>query len=128
MKISVVTTVYNRPEHLRLFLAALQIQTRRPDEIVVSDDGSDPDAAAAVERHLAGCSIPSKRIWDPHDGYRLSAARNRAIRAATGDYLVFADCDIALLPDALAIHERRAAPRRLLAGHGAFSPKRPRAN
>lgn len=117
MKISVVTTVYNRPEHLRLFLAALQIQTRRPDEIVVSDDGSDPDAAAAVERHLAGCSIPSKRIWEPHDGYRLSAARNRAIRAATGDYLVFADCDIALLPDALAIHERRAAPRRLLAGH-----------
>ena len=100
MKISVVTTVYNRPEHLRLFLAALQIQTRRPDEIVVSDDGSDPDAAAAVERHLAGCSIPSKRIWEPHDGYRLSAARNRAIRAATGDYLVFADCDIALLPDA----------------------------
>jgi putative protease len=84
MKISVVTTVYNRPEHLRLFLAALQIQTRRPDEIVVSDDGSAPDSAAAVERHLASCSIPSKRIWEPHDGYRLSAARNRAIRAATG--------------------------------------------
>lgn len=117
MKISVLTTVYNRPEHLRLFLAALQAQSRRPDEVVVSDDGSDPDGAAAVERHLAVCGIPAKRIWTPHDGYRLSAARNRAIRAASGDYLVFADCDIALLPDALAVHERRAAPRHLLAGH-----------
>ncbi|MGI5869564.1 MAG: glycosyltransferase [Kiritimatiellia bacterium] len=117
MKISVITTVYNRPEHLRLFLAALEIQTRRPDEVVVSDDGSDPDNAAAVERHLAACGILSKRIWEPHNGYRLSAGRNRAIRVATGDYLVFADCDIALLPDALAVHERCAAPRRLLAGH-----------
>ena len=30
MKISVLTTVYNRPEHLRLLLASLAAQTRRP--------------------------------------------------------------------------------------------------
>ena len=53
MKISVVTTTYNRPRHFRLFLAALAAQTRRPDEVVAADDGSGPeewtDIQAAAE-------------------------------------------------------------------------------
>ena len=116
MKISVITPIYNRPEHLRLSLAALRAQTRRPDEIVVSDDGSDPACAEEIRRHLDACGIPAKYVRQDHDGFRAAAARNLAIRAATGDYLFFMDCDIALLPDTMAVHERRAAPRRLLAG------------
>ena len=50
MKISVVTTVYNRPDHLRLLLAALAAQTRVPDELIVADDGSDAATAAAASR------------------------------------------------------------------------------
>ncbi|NLG35632.1 MAG: glycosyltransferase [Lentisphaerae bacterium] len=117
MNISVVTTVYNRPEHFRLMLASLAVQSRRPDELVVADDGSDEAAAAALNALLATAPFPVKMVRQEKDGYRLAAARNRAIRAATGDYLLFLDCDIALLPDALAIHERHAAARRLLCGH-----------
>ena len=117
MKISVVTTIYNRAEHLRLMLASLALQTRRPDEIVVADDGSDEATAEAAAGHLAGCGMPARAVRQEKDGYRLAAARNMAIRACSGDYLLFLDCDMALLPDAVDIHERRAAAGRLLCGN-----------
>ena len=120
MKISVVTTVYNRPEHLRLLLAALAAQTRVPDEFVVADDGSDAATVAALERLLPACGMPARVVRQEKDGYRLAAARNLAIRAAAGDYLLFLDCDIVPLPDAVAVHERHAAPRRLLCGNRAL--------
>ena len=120
MKISVVTTVYNRPEHLRLMLAALAGQTRVPDELVVADDGSDAATGAALERLLPACGIPAQVVRQEKDGYRLAAARNLAIRAATGDYLLFLDCDVAPLPDAVAVHARHAEKRRLLSGHRAL--------
>ena len=120
MKISVITTIYNRPEHLRLLLASLMAQTRVPDELVVADDGSDEATVTAMNRLLSACGIPSKVVRQEKDGYRLAAARNKAIRASTGDYLLFLDCDIALLPDAVDLHRRGAAPNRLLCGHRAI--------
>ena len=120
MKISVVTTIYNRPEHLRLLVASLAAQTRRPDELVVADDGSDEATVAAMRRCLPDCGISVQVVRQEKDGYRLAAARNRAIRASTGDSLLFLDCDLALLPDALAVHARMAAPCRLLCGHRAL--------
>ena len=120
MKISVLTTIYNRPEHLRLLVAALQAQTRRPDEIIVADDGSNEETTAAMARLLPAGGIPAQVVRQEKDGYRLAAARNMAIRAATGDYLLFLDCDMVPLPDMLATHERWAEPRRLLCGHRAL--------
>ena len=120
MKISVVTTIYNRPDHLRLLLAALAAQTRVPDELVVADDGSDAATVAALGRWLPACGIPAQVVRQEKDGYRLAAARNLAIRAATGDYLLFLDCDVVPLPDAVAVHERNSAPGRLLCGHRAL--------
>lgn len=120
MKISVVTTIYNRPEHLRLLLAALAAQTRVPDEIIVADDGSDAATVAALGCCLPVCGIPATVVRQEKDGYRLAAARNRAIRAATGDLLLFLDCDIVPLPDAVAVHERNADRGRLLCGNRAL--------
>ena len=120
MKISVITTLYNRPEHLRLLVASLLAQTRVPDELVVADDGSDEATVVSMNRVLSGCGIPSKVVRQEKDGYRLAAARNKAIRASTGDYLLFLDCDIALLPDAVDQHRRYSAPHRLLCGNRAL--------
>jgi glycosyltransferase involved in cell wall biosynthesis len=120
MKISVVTTHYNRPEHLRLLVASLRTQTRVPDELVVADDGSDAASASAMDRVLAGCAFPATAVRQEKDGYRLAAARNLAIRAATGEYLLFVDCDMALLPDAVATHEGLAASGCLVCGNRAL--------
>ncbi|MBQ9345533.1 MAG: glycosyltransferase [Kiritimatiellae bacterium] len=123
MKLSVVTTVYNRPEHFRLFLHALALQSRRPDEVVVGDDGSDAPVAARLETLLATSGFAGKVVHQPKNGFRAAAARNLALREVTGDYVVFADCDIALLPDALALHESIGGPGHLLAGNRALLSK-----
>ena len=120
MKISVVTTIYNRPDHLRLLAAALAAQTRVPDELVVADAGSDAVTTAAMGRWLPACGIPSTVVRQEKDGYRLAAARNQAIRAATGDLLLFMDCDLVPLPDAVAVHQRNADRGRLLCGNRAL--------
>ncbi|MDR0993955.1 MAG: glycosyltransferase [Verrucomicrobiota bacterium] len=120
MKISVITTLYNRPDHFRLFWAALAAQTRRPDELVVADDGSDETVAQTVQAAVAASGIPAVYVRQEKQGFRAAAARNRAVRASTGDYLLFLDCDIALLPDALAAHEAAAASHRLLCGNRAL--------
>jgi len=117
MKISVITTIYNRPEHLRVMLASLAAQSRVPDEIVVADDGSDEMTVSAINRLLPTCGMSSTVVRQEKDGYRLAAARNKAIRAATGDLLLFLDCDIALLPDAVALHEAESRSHRLLTGN-----------
>ncbi|MBR6021975.1 MAG: glycosyltransferase [Kiritimatiellae bacterium] len=109
MKIAVVTTTYNRPGHFRLFLEALAGQTRPPDEVLVSDDGSDEDAWDEMRAAADASGLPVKWARQSHEGYRLAAARNAAFRLCQSEYAVCADCDMALLPDALEIHERLAA-------------------
>ncbi len=120
MKKSIIITVYNRPRHLQSCLHALTLQTTAGDEVVVADDGSDAAAQAQIKACLDACPLPTWYVRQEDAGYRLAAARNLAVRAATGDYLVFLDCDILLLPDALAVHAAQARPGRFLAGDRAL--------
>lgn len=120
MKIAVVTTTYNRPGHFRLFLDALAAQTRRPDEVVASDDGSDDPAWTEMREAAAASGLPVRWARQPHDGYRLAAARNAAYRLVQAEYAVCADCDMALLPDALAAHERLAEAGRVVIANRAM--------
>ena len=43
LRVSVVVLTYNWPEALRLVLRGLARQSRLPDEVIVSDDGSGAD-------------------------------------------------------------------------------------
>ena len=120
MKISVVTTVYERPEHFRLFLASMEAQARRPDEIVAADDGSGEAVAKEIRRLARACALPVKIVRQEHEGYRVAAARNLALRAVKGDYAIFLDCDMAAMPDLVAVHEGAAAPGKVLSGSRAL--------
>jgi glycosyltransferase involved in cell wall biosynthesis len=117
VKISVVTTYYNRPDHLRLLIASLHCQVHKPDEIVIADDGSDPASVAAMRTYAASSSIPVVIVRQEKNGFRLAAARNLAIRAACGDYLLFLDADMILLSDAISQHVQRARGGKVLCGH-----------
>ena len=120
MKTSVIITVYNRPEMLIACLRALALQSTPVAEAVVSDDGSN---AVAVQRMKAAFSefpFPVRYVWQEDKGYRLAAARNNAIRESSGDYLISLDCDILLLPDAVAIHLQQARRGVFLAANRAL--------
>ena len=112
MRLSVVVPTYNRSEVLRVCLASLARQTLPSDqfEVLVVDDGSTDDTESVV-RSFQGALLV-RYLRQPHNRGR-AAARNRGIREATGDVVVFVDSDVFPVPGFLAAHRsvHLASPR-----------------
>ena len=103
LPVSVVVTYYEAPAALELTLAALEGQTypRHLFEVVIVDDGSRTPLTSPAASPL------SVSVLHQEDrGFGLARARNTGARAATGEVLVFLDCD--MMPEAgwLAEHAR----------------------
>lgn len=96
MRTSLIVTTYNWPEALELTLGSVARQSVLPDEVVIADDGSGPATAAVVQRWQQRLRVPVHHVWQSDDGFRLARSRNRAIAAATHEYLVLVDGDMIL--------------------------------
>ena len=97
-RISVIATVYNEAENIHLLLDSLVAQTRPPDEVIIVDGGSTdgtPDRIRAYTDRL-----PLQLIVEP--GCNISAGRNVAIAASTGDIIASTDAGVRLDPHWLA--------------------------
>lgn len=96
--ISVVIPLYNKAQHIAETLSSVLAQSVRPREIIVVDDGS-TDGGAHVVRQFE--SVGVRLITQTNQG--VSAARNRGLEEATGDYVAFIDADDLWLPDHLRV-------------------------
>jgi glycosyltransferase involved in cell wall biosynthesis len=105
MRITVAIITYNWPGALERVLESLARQTRLPDEVIVTDDGSTDETRRVVERVASTFPVRLVHLWQPDDGARMSRARNRAIAAATGDYVIILDGDMVAEPHFVADHE-----------------------
>jgi glycosyltransferase involved in cell wall biosynthesis len=94
VRISVAVITYNWPGALALVLKALAAQTVLPHEVIVTDDGSRPETREVLERIARDYPVRLVHLWQEDDGARMSRARNRAIAAAEGDYIVLLDGDM----------------------------------
>lgn len=94
-RISVILPTYNRAGLIGETIDSLLAQTRKPDEILVIDDGS-ADGTAAV---LAGYDALTV-VRTENQG--KAAALNRALKMITGDLVWIVDDDDLLLPEACA--------------------------
>ncbi|MCL4396017.1 MAG: glycosyltransferase [Chloroflexi bacterium] len=92
MRTSLILTVKNESESLPQLLDSIAAQTRQPDEIVVVDGGS-TDGTLDVLRARAP-RLPLKILNCP--GANISAGRNAAIRAATGEVICSTDAGVRL--------------------------------
>lgn len=103
--ISVVIPTYNRAELLISAIDSVLAQTFTDFEIIVVDDGSTDETAEAIERITTGrtgCVEKTPRIryfYQPNQGQ--SAARNKGITEATGNWIAFLDSDDTWLPEKL---------------------------
>ncbi len=117
-KISVIVTTYNWPYALRAVLNALiEQKTNYPFEIIVADDGSNDETAQLIRSVKSRASVPILHIWQPDEGFRAAAIRNKAILVADGDYIVFLDGDCIPRENYIASHRRLAEPNTFVAGN-----------
>jgi len=97
MKFSVVIPAYNAADTLGEAVDSVLAQTRQDFEVIVIDDGSS-DSTAAVAASFADQRV---RVYRQENA-GPSAARNRGIAQAVGEYVSSLDSDDLWLPDYLA--------------------------
>lgn len=98
-KVSVVMPVYNAARWLPLTFDSLENQTYGNVEWILVDDGSADGSADLCSRW---CSVdPSRRHLVRKENGGASSARNAGLDHATGDYVLFWDCDDEQDPDAI---------------------------
>ena len=118
--ISIVVATFNREDALAAVLRSLARQEDRGFEVLVADDGSGLATAALVEQCKSRLGAPVTHVWHEHRGFRAGEIRNRAIRAARGDYVVFLDGDCLARPDFVAAHRRLAEAGWFVTGNRAL--------
>lgn len=102
--VSAVMAVHNGARFLEQACRSVLAQTYRSLELIVVDDGSTDDTSAIVAR-LAASESRIRPIRQSNLG--VSAARNRAIREASGEFLAAIDADDVWDPTKLARQVQR---------------------
>jgi glycosyltransferase involved in cell wall biosynthesis len=115
--ISVIVSTYNWPRALAVVLDSLARQSDLGFEVVVADDGSTPDTGELVAVRAADFPVPLRHVWQEDQGFRAAAARNQAVAASRGDYLLFLDGDCPVLGNFVSTHRRLARPDWFVAGN-----------
>ena len=85
--ISLVIPTYNRTSLLKRALESVSMQTHKPDEIIVVDDGSTDDTAGMVKREFPDI------VYIHQQNSGVSAARNLGIKKASHNWIAFLDPD-----------------------------------
>ena len=92
MKLSALTLVRHRREHLVNLMLSLDAQHHRPDELVIAWMQPEP------ETNLPATQFPVRHVMVEGDALPLARARNAAVAAARFEALVFLDVDCIASP------------------------------
>lgn len=88
MKLSVAIVTRNRSQMLRRCLNSLSTQRRKPDQIIIVDNGSKDQTKDMV---LSFKRLPIKYLFEGKIG--VAYARNKALQSCNGEILAFIDDD-----------------------------------
>ena len=100
MKFSIIVPVYNVAPYLRECLDSLMAQTFADWEAICVDDGSTDGSAAILDDYA---TRDSRIMVLRQENSGVSAARNRGLEMARGDYLWFVDGDDVISGDSFRI-------------------------
>jgi glycosyltransferase involved in cell wall biosynthesis len=115
-KITLIVSVYNKPEVLRLVLAACVRQSFTAFEIIIADDGSGTGVGDVVTEARGVSLLPIIHLWHEDRGWRKNVILNNAIRASRGEHLVFIDGDCLPSRHFLLDHWNEREEHRVLLG------------
>ena len=94
--VSVIIPIYNAQEYLKKCLGSVMGQSHANLQIILVDDGSIDNSRSIA---LAAAQEDSRINLIIQENAGSSAARNRGIDAATGEWLLFVDSDDFVAPD-----------------------------
>ena len=98
-KCSLIITVYNQAEELKLVLESVARQSACDFEVIIADDGSSDHTPDIIEQFQdAHDAIPLKHIWHEDEGFNKPSISNKAVRETSSEYLIFVDGDMILHP------------------------------
>ena len=117
INISVIITTYNQPQLLRLVLLALEKQTDLAFEVIIADDGSTQATADLIKCFQQKNILSIRHVWQVDDGFQAAKIRNKAIQAASGNYIIFLDGDCIPRPHFIEKHRILAAPGYFVGGN-----------
>ncbi len=90
IKISIIIPIYNSGLYLRQSIESVLNQTYKNIEVILIDDGSTDDSGIICDEYAQR----DKRVVVIHKkNAGVSAARNKGINVATGDFIAFLDAD-----------------------------------
>ena len=93
--VSIIVPVYNVGRYIDKCLQSILSQTYKNIEIIIVNDGSKDDSGEIIAKYASDDRI----VYIEQDNAGVSAARNRGIQAATGEYLGFVDSDDYIEPE-----------------------------
>ena len=88
--VSIIIPIYNLEKYIENCLKSIVAQTYKNLEILCIDDGS-TDGSAEIIKSMAESDPRIKYIYQENAG--VSAARNKGLDTATGEYVMFVDGD-----------------------------------
>ena len=100
LAVSVIATVCNEGPAVGELLETLARQTRRPDEVIIVDGGSQDDTLQRLRRAEVEGRLPLRVLERP--GANISAGRNAAVAAASSPLIAGTDAGVRLDPGWLA--------------------------
>ncbi len=104
MKISVIIPMYNAKQTIANTLLSVVKQTyQEPFEIIIINDGSDDGCEEIVKEHISTNKTNRMITLINQKNAGVSAARNKGIYEAKGEYIAFLDSDDMWHPQKLEI-------------------------
>lgn len=94
--VSVIIPAHNASEYIGRAIESVLAQTRKPDEIIVVDDGSTDNTAEVTKKYES-----IRYIHQENAG--VSVARNTGIEAAMSEWIAFLDADDEWMPEKLEV-------------------------
>jgi len=123
-EISLIISIYNTINVLRLVLHSLEFQSFKNFEVILSDDGSTQDSVFIIKELIKLHSFTIKHVWHPDNGWNKNAILNSSILVAEAPNIVFADGDCLLHCKFVEEHFSNKRPKTILAGRRVNLSKR----
>lgn len=113
---TLLIATYNWPAALEQTLLSIKRQVMLPSEVIIADDGSKEETTKLIAAYQTAFPVPLRHIWQPDEGFKLGQIRNKAIAAATGEYIIQIDGDLILHPSFVKDHVQAARPNHFIGG------------